>query len=130
MSHITKIKAQIKDLDALADGCFHLGMEVDLTAKRFRNFAGRMSECNGALRIKGNNTAYEMGLVKNKAGHFDLEWDDYGGGKGLVNVVGKNAGLLLQEYSAAVAIRAMSRQGMRVRRTVGAGGKVILTGEA
>lgn len=130
MSHVTVLKANIKDLTCLGRAAEQIGMEYDAQAERFRYYGGAYEATqHGALRCKNKPQAYEMGLTKQKDGTYDLLWDSYDDGEGLVSVVGQGAGKLLQEYGAQVAIKAMARQGMTAHRRTNAKGELVLTFE-
>lgn len=129
MSHVSVIKAHIKDLTCLGIAAEYLGMEFDQHATLFKYFNNSKKKCDGVLRIKDNTRAFEMGVQKNKQSEYDLLWDSYGGGNGLVSVVGQNAERLTQEYSVAVACRQAARQGMRIQRSTNAQGNVVIIAE-
>jgi hypothetical protein len=138
MSHITKINLLIKDLDALASACDKLGLELVRDQKTFKAY--RTGRCEHAIRVKGNERAYEIGIAKSADGKgFELKWDaDIGDGGGLYEKVGYetkygwvvevgangvNKGKLVRGsadklkdwYAAEVARKQMRKQGFMVR---------------
>lgn len=138
MSHISTVTTQIKDLEAMAEACQFLGLELDQNAKRFRYYAGKYNACDAAIRIPGNTEAYEVGLVRGKDGTYQILYDPFCGGRGMQErissmqdasgkyLAGSDCNRLKQEYSTAVAKRRLTREGYRVQETR-EGGKVRLT---
>ena len=96
-------------------------------ATQFRYWAGKQHDCEGKLTL--NNHAFEIGLQKGKDGKYNLLWDDYGGGNGMVDVVGKNCGRLRDEYNGQVTIKDLSKRGMRVKRVLSKDGAVQVVGQ-
>ena len=129
MSHVSKLKAAVTDLVCLENAANHIGMDFDRHATQFRNYGGRMTKCEGKLSVRGNKDAYEMGVEKNKDGTYGLLWDSYAGAGGLVDVVGKGATKLLDEYQASLFTKHMSAKGMRVRRTTKEDGTLLMVAE-
>jgi hypothetical protein len=150
MSHVAKINLQITNLDALANACARLGLELVKGQKTYRWYgrsvgayrradavAAPDGKCEHTIRVKGNPNAYEIGLVKRadgKAG-YELVWDHWQGGYGLCEKVmyGKydrrmpaNADKLKDWYTAEVTRQKMSRQGFQVQAVQGQG-KVVVT---
>lgn len=133
MSHVTLIELSVEDLEALAEGGINLGMEL-LEKRNFKwygNYVGDhplppgfteqdMGKCDYVLRIKNNAEAYEVGVVRRKDGKpgYVLLWDFWCEGFGLQSTIGENGSKLRQEYSIAVASKAMRRQGFRISREV------------
>lgn len=142
MSHVCKIELRITSLDALDDACKALGLELVRGQENYRWFGqfvgdaplpegfteAELGHCEHAIRIPGDNHAYEIGLVKRRDGQtgYQLLWDYWGGGYGLVAKIGQNGERLKQEYAAAVASRTYSKLGYRVSRSVKADGRVVL----
>jgi len=139
MSHVTDIKTEIKDLDALAIAAEKLGLELvrdQKTYKWYGKFIGDaplpegmteedLGQCEHALRVKGRPNAYEVGVIKAKNGKgYTLLFDYYAGGQGLMKHIGDNAGKLTQRYAAEAAIKQARRQGFQCRETVGTDGKI------
>ena len=117
-------------MDALGEACAELGLELRLGQKTYR-WWGRsvgdyplpvgfkesdLGKCEHAIAIRGNNDAYEIGVVPRRDGRpgYTLLWDFYAGGRGMEAKVGKDACKLKQAYSAAVATRHYRKLGYRV----------------
>lgn len=141
MSHVAKVELQVKDLDALEIAARALGLELvrgQTTYKWWGRSVGDyplpegfraedLGKCLHALRLPGNSEAYEIGVVKSRAGQgYELLWDFYAGGYGLVERVGPDCAKLKQEYSAAVSTEILQRQGFRLSRVVKADGRIVL----
>lgn len=102
MSHITRIKTQIKNISALTLACQELGCQL-LTNTPARWYNG-VAECNYCIRWQ--ETPYDVGVIQQADGTFRLEADFYRGhvsrklgfpqGK---TVEEQNLGRLLQGYS-------------------------------
>jgi hypothetical protein len=146
MSHVATVELEVKDLDALAKACEPLGLEFRLNQKTFRWYGRWVNDyskadaaykhgikpedygkCLHAIAVKGNDKAYEVGIIQKPDGTFGLVWDFYEGGYGLMELVGKDCGKLAQEYAAQVAMKQARKQGFQVKRTLDAStGKVLL----
>ena len=142
MSHVTEIKTQIKDLQALEAAAKQLGMELVKDQKKYKWYGIAMSansvppgftaadlgNCEHALRIPGNSKAYEIGVVKRKDGQpgYTLLWDNWSGGYGLTAKVGQTGENIKKEYAAQVAIKQARREGWKVKREVKPNGEARL----
>jgi hypothetical protein len=127
MSHIVKIKTLIRDLDALRRAAQSLGLEM-VTASRFKYFANKTAPCDYALRVPGNQEAYEIGISKN-GDHYEMQWDSYAGGYGLVDLVstdGRNADRLSQAYAREVVTADYENRGYRVSVSSDASGNLVM----
>jgi hypothetical protein len=143
MSHVATVDLDVKDLDALAEACGQLGLELVRGQQSYRWYgrsvgdyplpAGftveELGKCEHAIRIPGDAHAYEIGLVRRRDGRagYQLLWDFFGGGYGLEAKVGAGCSKLKQQYAVAVAVKTAQRQGMRVTQSVGSNGRIILT---
>jgi hypothetical protein len=130
MSHVATIEIEIRDLDALDAAARSLGLELvrgQTTYKWYGRHVGDyplpagftredLGRCDHAIRVPGNNQAYEIGVVKRRDGRpgYVLLWDFWRGGYGLVEKVGENANRLKQAYAIEAAKRAAWRAGHRV----------------
>lgn len=134
MSHIATVEVRIVCLDALAIAAEACGLELVRGQTTYRWFgnveaAGReysdparpdAGKCEHALRVKGDRNAYEIGVVRAAGGDgYQLAWDAYGGGKGLMALVASEAnrqgvGKLVQRYSLERARRELMGKGCRV----------------
>lgn len=102
-------------------------------------------KCEHAIRVKGNKNAYEVGLVRFPAGatrdvvlvdgtvvkediggSFQLVYDFFAGGYGLVEKIGDNATALRQSYAKQLSLKQLRRQGYRITEKKSADGSIIL----
>lgn len=124
MSHVTKIKATIKDIDALKKGCARLGLEFRENKKTFNWWGTNVGDyredgvdpsmngkCEHAIALKGSSflhqpdrrQPYEVGVCSNEDGTYSLKMDYFAGGNGIVNAVGgKTCDGLIQAYMLEV----------------------------
>lgn len=142
MSHVTRIDADITDLNALSAACEELGLELVLGKTNYTwwgHYVGdsplpqgfrkdELGKCEHAIRVKGKPDAYEVGVVRRRDGRpgFTLLYDYYGGGKGLVDKIGDGAKTLTREYKIQVATKKARQQGYRVVRSVAKNGKPMV----
>jgi hypothetical protein len=129
MSHISTIDLHVTDLEALAAGCVELGLE--LVQQPTYHWFGTTSvappegftrddlgKCEYAIRIPGDERAYEVGVVTRRDGKpgYMLLWDEFVGGYGMEAKIGKGAGLLKQQYAAQKSMAEARKQGFRVQQ--------------
>ena len=143
MSHIAEIEMELKDLDALKAAAESLGLEFMKDQRTYRWF-GRLvgdsplpvgfkeadlGKCEHALRVKGNPSAYEIGIVKRRDGRpgYQLQVDWWMGGRGLQAKVGENANALKQSYATEVTRKYWKRKGYRVAETRKEDGTIVLS---
>lgn len=141
MSHVCKISVEVNDLESLQKAAEDLGMEFVEGQKQYRWF-GRyvgdyplpqgfskhdLGKCDHALRIPGDQGAYEVGVCKARDGsnRYELLWDFWAGGKGLQSKIGKNGERLAQHYSSRVA-RKHIPQGFRVTTQTNEDGHIVI----
>lgn len=133
MSHIATVDLDIKDMDALKKACEQLGLELVEGKKTYKWYgtsvgdyplpAGFSKEdlgkCDHVIRIPGNSTAYEIGVVAKRDGTpgYQLMWDFWQGGYGMEKIAGKNGNNIRQQYAAQVAMKELRRNGYRVSMT-------------
>ena len=111
MSHVTSIDLNVTDLDALALAAARLGLKLDRDARTYRSYQHGLT-CTGALTVIDNADAYQIGIVANDRGGFDLMWDNFGSqGRTLADRIGADTGLLKQAYAAEVTRKALALQG-------------------
>lgn len=123
MSHITEVKLDVKDLDALADAARALGGELNRGQETFSAYFGT-NPCSHAISFP--HTSYEVGVIERGDGEgYTLKCDWFSTGK-LGQVCGENGEKLSQEYAASVAWRHYSQQGFSVQRTVTESGEIVL----
>ena len=114
MSHITKVKVSITDLDALAEACIALGGELKLDVKKYMMYGNQKVDCFATIKFAG--VPYEIGVQQQKDGTYALEADFWGSG-GLTQKVGKDAVMLDQQYKSAVVKKEMKKKGFRVSKS-------------
>ena len=130
MSHVATINIEIRDLDCLAKAAKQLGLELIQNQKTYKWYgtgvgdfplpdgfkAEDLGHCEHAIRIPGNDQAYEIGVVKRRDGQpgYTLLWDFWQGGYGMQQKVGTNGERLKQEYAAQFAVKTWQRKGFRV----------------
>lgn len=119
MSHVLKIgEMPIKDLECLGVAAEELGGELMLNQKDHLYYAGQRKKCDHAIRVVGVAGAYEIGVIRNAAGEYELHADFYQGGKGLVNAFGEGAKKLYKHYKAEAAAQDRRRLGYRVTKQI------------
>lgn len=130
MSHLVKVKVQVKDLDALEVAAGKLGMVMNRGQATYRWYGvsvgdyplpegfseEQLGKCDHALSIPGNSGAYEVGVVDHHDGNFSLLFDFWSGGYGLMEKIGKDAGKLIEEYSMAAIENECAAQGWMTQR--------------
>lgn len=141
MSHVVDLGLEINDRESLEMAAQMLGMDCreKNTFKWFGTHVGDyplpagfkkedMGKCDFALGVTGNDKAYEIGVVKRRDGKpgYQLLWDFWAGGHGLEKAIGKDGGLLKQEYSAQVQMKEARRLGLRVKRSTDEQGRIRL----
>jgi hypothetical protein len=142
MSHVTAIKADITDLDALESACISLGATLVRNVSTYNWFGVSVGDtpppegyttedlgkCTHVIRLPGVN--YEIGVVA-KNGRFDLlfdffsGWGKHDGGK-LREKFGNNLCRLTQAYKTERVVRFAERHGKRVIRGTLPNGTVSL----
>lgn len=133
MSHVATIDLDIRDLDALADACSALGLElrrgqttyawygtsVDDTPLPPGRTVADLGTCAHAIRLRDHveGRDYEIGVVRRADGRgYTLEADSWGPGRRIHEACGGNSLRGLREqYAANVARRQLLRQGYRVQ---------------
>lgn len=102
MSHITTVDVQVTDVAVLYKVCQQFGLHLDDKKKTYRTYGGVTNSCEACIYDPDNESAYEIGLVK-KGDHYTVNYDDWRGGKGMMEKVGKGCGRLMQRYSIETA---------------------------
>lgn len=139
MSHVAKIKIEIKDMQALRAACKRLGLEFVEGQKQYAWYgrhvgdyplpegftAQDMGRCEHAIKVPG--AKYEIGLCKRRDGKpgYTLLWDFYSAG-GLEAKLGANGQKLVQAYGIEAAKLAARRAGYRVTEATKSDGSVTL----
>ena len=152
MSHVSKIDLEIKDLDTLEAAAKSCDMELvrgQTTMKWFGRFVndyhgddaaykhgispGQYGKCHHVLRIPGNNEAYEVGVLDNGDGTFQLYYDHWGtSGKAIIEKIGRAGEKLKQNYVKTKAIQTLQKKGFTLIKEEGlaSGGiKITLRGQ-
>ena len=109
MSHFTTIQTQVRDLDALADACRELG--VELTTGKARGFNGNTRTGEAVIKLNG---PYDIAVNKATGNTYGLTTDWWNGH--VAKEVGENYGKLLQLYGVYKASREARKRGYTVRR--------------
>lgn len=105
MSHISKIKVEIKDLQALHQACEDLGLVFNEGQNTYKWY-GQPKRCDHAISLKNNSRAYEIGVIDKKDGTYEFEFDFWQGGYGIQDAVGANCDLLKNTYTNHAAYNA------------------------
>ena len=137
MSHVVAYPGLVvTDLKVLAEVAEELGLEL-VQAQTYKWFGSwvkdyhkddaayklgidpeKYGHCDGyKLKIKGDNSAYEIGLHKDPAGSegYVLVYDFYGHqGQALRNKIGMKGEKIKQGYTLALAKKQMQKKGFRV----------------
>lgn len=143
MSHVADIGLLVKDLKSLEKACKTLGLELvrgQQTYKWYGRSVGDtplpagfkesdLGKCEHAIRIPGNSQAYEIGVVKRRDGKagYQLLWDSWNNGYGIVPIVGKAAEKLKHAYSHQLTLSHYRQKGYRITEKVKEDGTRILT---
>lgn len=117
---------KIKNLYALGDACKQLGTVELRDQQTFKTYNGARNKCDKAIVVKDNSQAYEVGVIKQTDGTYELSWDSFMGAGGLVEAVGKDCNKIKQEYALAVAARDRRSLGYQVHRVENKDGSVLL----
>ena len=129
MSHVVKCDFLISDLESLDLAAKRLGGRLVRGKKTYSWFgrhvgdyslpAGRTKEQMGTCEheLVFDGCGYSVGVIKRADGKpgYDLEYDFYGGGDGLMQRIGESAGLLKQAYAVIRAKRALAAKGLVVK---------------
>ena len=121
MSHFTSIQTQIKDLDALADACKELGVEL-VQGVVARGYATNTRTGDAVIRLKG---PYDVALNRQADGSYSLTTDWWGGH--VEKEVGANFAKLIQLYGVHKATREAKKKGYLASRKTLPNGAIKLT---
>ena len=138
MSHVATVEIEVKDLAAIKAACEELGLvflEGQETFKWYGRWVNDYSandaaykhgidpkdygKCRHAIGVKGNKSAYEIGLFEKTDGSgFALVYDNWGsGGRAIEQIAGKGLGVLTQNYVKQVAKKQMLLKGYTIGGT-------------
>ncbi len=128
MSHVARIAVDVKSLADLEAAAQALGLKLECGVKTYNSYQ-RGLPCDHKITDPNNPHAYEIGVLARKDGKpgFDLMFDEFAGGQGMVAKIGAGAHRLKQEYSASVATSYYRKRGFRVSRTVKEDGRLVLS---
>ena len=121
MSHFTSIQTQIRDLDALADACKELGVELVLGGEA-RGYAGQTRKGEAVVKLKG---PYDIALNRQPDGNYALTTDFWAGH--VEQEVGAGFGKLMQLYGVHKAMREARKKGYLASRKTLPNGAIRLT---
>jgi len=112
MSHITKMKLQVYSIPALQFAAQELGLgwREDTTYKWFGSPYQDMQKtaevdekdlgtCDYVIYVPGNARAYEVGVKRMGDGHYELLYDPYNNGYGLMPIIGPDGETLKDAYN-------------------------------
>jgi len=149
MSHLTDVRLTVRSLDDLERGGAVLGFDL-IRDKREHAWYGMMvgdsaegrqvaaergienlGKCDHVLRPKNwRQGDYEIGVVANGDGTFNLLYDSWGPGQKITQLAGPNLARLRQEYAVAVTesrhASTLARDGFSLEREDLANGRVRL----
>ena len=120
MSHFTKIKTQLKDIEALRSACKELGLPL-LQDASARGWEGNTVRGDYVIRLKGD---FDIALQRQPDGSYSLEADFT-----MLDPsaeVGPKGGKLLQLYAIHKSIKEVRKRGHLVRRTQQQNGAIKL----
>lgn len=92
--------------------------------KTYATYGGRSRPCDAALVLPGSSSAYEVGLIRVRempdgsrvpdpnGTAYEVRYDNWAGGKGMMERVGENCSKLMQEYGIAKTRRIATARGM------------------
>lgn len=121
MSHFTSIQTQIRDLDALADACKELGVEL-VRGGEARGYAGQTRKGEAIIKLKG---PYDIALNRQEDGNYALTTDWWNGH--VEKEVGTNFSKLIQLYGVHKAMREAKKKGYLTSRKTLPNGSIKLT---
>lgn len=121
MSHFATLTTRIRDLDALAEACRELGLDLVRNAVA-RGYGSNQKQGDAVLRLKG---PYDIALNRQPDGTYGLTTDWWGGH--VEKEVGANYGRLLQLYALHKAQIEARRKGYSTRRQTLKDGSIKLT---
>jgi hypothetical protein len=137
MSHVTKVKVVIKDLQALAEAAEACGCELVEGQKTYKWYGEWVNDyntedaayrqgiktddygkCEHAIRVKGDKNAYEVGVCNNPDGEgYVLVYDFYNQARTLEAKIGHHAERLSQQYKASAVKSAMKAKGFKITKS-------------
>ena len=117
MSHLSTVTTKIKDIQALREAAKALGLELK-TGGRVRGYGGVLyNETDYMIALPG---PFDLGFRKQADGTYAMESDGglmegwYDSEAGMAKI-GRNAGLLKQNYALAILQADARRKGRQVK---------------
>lgn len=110
------------------------GLELIENQRTFRNYNGRQTPCEHAIRVSGNVAAWEIGITTKQsvAGpEYELHYDGFMGGAGLIQHTRNDHGdlnRLITYYEEEVALAQFQAEGWMVERIEHQDGTLELVG--
>lgn len=134
MSHISSISSiPIKDLAVLERELKAFGLELVRNQTSHKAYGRQQNPCEHAIRVIGAGPqTYEVGLVTRADGQgYELKYDGFAGGYGLMEKAGPELRNIFQAYSLG-GVRKLYGRTHKITSTPGADGKlrVHLEGKA
>jgi hypothetical protein len=140
VSHIATIACEVRDLDAFEAAVRRLGGEFRRGQPTYRCYPGgyqgdtplpagmtldQWGKCDHAARFAGCD--YEVGLVRQPNGTYQLRWDYWSPGGLLHHLGGEAAPRLVQAYAVEKAKAEARRMGLEPAETTLADGTIKIT---
>lgn len=122
MSKTIIMEFEVTDRDCLKVAVAVLGLQFNEGQRTFRGYADDVQRCQDSIAIPNNREAFEIGVIANSKGGYDLLWDDWNGGTmgdrktGLCAYVGQKGERLQDEYNAAFVTKNYETDGYNVSR--------------
>ena len=116
----------IDDKGSLETAVIALGLRYNHGQTQFRGYGDSMDRCEDAISVPNKRDAYEIGVVSKSTGGYDLLWDNFNGGNGLCDYVGRDGKRLQDEYNAAFLTKQYETDGYSVSRTNAEDGRILL----
>ena len=125
MSHISTLQTVFNCEQSIQQAAEVLGLTFVRKAT-FVTYAGQEDNCDFAL-VHPSGEMYEIGFVKLEDGTYELKYDSYDGGDGMMEVVGEKCGKLVAEYTFARTTKELSRRRVpyQVKEVAGQNGQPV-----
>ncbi len=130
MSHLTVAPCKILDLEALRTAAASFGATMEKAAT-FTSYTGDRNKCEHRIKLPG--VSYQIGVIKDKAGHYVLSHDPFGydGGGGhdghkLVAKFGQGLQKLQQQYAVQTVLRSARSKGVMCSQRTLSNGSIQL----
>ncbi len=130
MSHLVSASLKILDIAALRAAVLEFGGQLT-EKKTFTSYEGESNKCDFCIALPG--VRYNVGVIKDKAGHYVLSHDPFGysnsshDGHKLVNTFGTGLSKLQKSYVAQTVMKqAKLQRGWTVVRKELPNGKLQL----